>query len=358
MKIIIFAGGSGTRLWPLSRKNLPKQFKKMFDGKSTIQMAVDRIEKPFGTYNIYISTNENYASMAKEQMPQIPSSNIVGEPTKRDLAPAIGYNFMRLKKQGYSGPVAILWSDHLMNNVDNFVKILKKGEDLIRKDPKRLIFIGEKARYAENNLGWIHVGKELEEGVHEFIEWKYRPDIVECEAIFKSGEWMWNPGYWIVDLDYVLSLYKKFMPEMYKKLEKIGESVGTIKENEVLKKVYPTMQSISFDNAIVEKVPSKGAVVLAADMGWADPGTLYALKEALVGNHGKNYTQGLTVEMDTKDSLIINEEQDKLVATIGLDETVVVNTKDALLVVKKENVREISKLLDKIEKDKKLKKFI
>jgi len=357
MKIIIFAGGSGTRLWPLSRTKLPKQFKRIFDGKSTIQLAVDRIEKIFGTYNIYISTNEKYVPLVKEQLPQIPTSNIIGEPEKRDVAPAIGYNFIRLRKQGYTGPVAILWSDHLMNNVKNFVATLQKGEEFIRKNPKKLIFIGEKPRYAENNLGWIKIGKEIEKDVFEYKDWRYRPNVDKCNKMYESKEWVWNPGYWVVDLDETLSLFKKLKPAMYKKLEKIEKAVGTTKESKVLRDVYPTIEAISFDNAIAEKVPNDQAVVLVADMGWSDPGTLYALKEALVGNEGKNYTQGITAELDTTDSLVINEEDDKLVATIGLNKMVVVNTEDAILVVHKDKVRETTKLVEKLEKKKKLKKF-
>jgi len=131
MKVIIFAGGSGTRLWPLSRKKLPKQFKKIFGGKSTLQLAVERIEKTFGIHNIFISTNDNYIPLVKEQIPQIPTSNMVGEPAKRNLAAAIGYNFILLRKKGYQGPVAILWADHLMKNVPSFLEVLKKGKALI-----------------------------------------------------------------------------------------------------------------------------------------------------------------------------------------------------------------------------------
>jgi mannose-1-phosphate guanylyltransferase len=358
MKILIFAGGSGTRLWPLSRKKLPKQFKKIFDGKSTIQLAFERVEKTFGNHNIYVSTNEGYISLVKDQIPQLPASNIVGEPVKRDLAAAIGYNFVRLKKKGYNGPVAILWADHLMKNVDSFLEVLKKGEVLLTEDSDRFVFIGERPRYAENNLGWIHVGEDLDDGSLSFIEWIYKPSTERCDEIFESGEWLWNPGYFIVDLDFVLGLYEELMPDMYSQLMVIAESIGTVRESDVLEEIYPQMESISFDKAIIEKVPPEKAVVLRTDMGWADPGTLYALKEALVGNNGKNLSKGLTYELDTSDSVVINEESSKLVATVGLENMIVVNTKDALLVVHKDDVVNISGLVKTLGKDPVLKEFI
>jgi len=358
MKIIIFAGGSGTRLWPLSRKIIPKQFKKIFDGKSTIQLAVDRIEPEFGIENIYISTNENYSSLVKDQIPQIPTANIIGEPEKRNVAPAIGYNFMRLQKLGYSGPVAILWSDHLMKRPESLVSTLRKGEKLVKENPRRLAFVGEKPRYAENNLGWIHIGKELSKGVHEYVEWHYKPPLDKCKKMFESGDWVWNPGYWVVDLDFVISLYKKLTPEMYKGLKEIQDSVGTTQETSTLRKIYPTLEAVHFDNAIVEKVPAEQAVVMIADMGWSDPGTLYALKEALVGGGAENYESGNVLSKETKDSLIINEQGNKMIAILGLEGTVVVNTEDVLMVVDKDRVQEITEFIEELEKDPELSKFV
>ncbi len=358
MKLIIFAGGSGTRLWPLSRESLPKQFKKLFNGKSTIQLAVERIEKTFGVENIIIGVNEQHVALVKQQLPQIPTTNIVAEPTKRDVAPAIGYNMIRLKKLGYTGPIAILWADHLMDNTKSFLSALKKGQNLIKKEPNRFVFLGENPRYAENNLGWIHYGKELEKHVHEFKGWIYKPQIEKCKEIFDSGEWAWNPGYFITDIDFLLGLYREFAKGMYDKLEQIAKDVGTLKEVKTLKELYPQLESVSFDNKILEKLKPNQAVVIRTNMKWSDPGTLYALKEALVKKKEDNLKQGLTYELNTQDSLLINEEKDKILAVVGLKEIIVVNTKDALIVTNKENVVNISELVKKIKEDNDLKKFI
>ncbi len=345
-------------MWPLSRKILPKQFIKMFYGKSTLRLAVERIEKTFGASNIIISTNEGYVSLVKDQIPQINASNIIGEPAKRDLAAAIGYSFIRLRKIGYSGPVAILWADHLMRNAPNFIDVLRKGELLVNENPERLVFIGETPRYAENNLGWIHLGKKIDDGIFEYLEWLYKPSVEQCNKMFESGEWVWNPGYFVVDLNFVLGLYEKLLPEMYAKLLELELTVGTADEGVALNEIYPSLESASFDKAIIEKIPSEQALVLKTDMGWADPGTLYALKEALVGNEGGNYTKGLTYEMDTEDSVVINDEDSKLVATAGLKNMVVVNTKDVLLVVHKDDVVRVSDLVKELSQKGDFEKYL
>lgn len=358
MKIIIFAGGTGTRFWPLSRKAYPKQFKKMFDGKSTLQLAVERIETTFGTDNIYISTNENYVSQVKDQLPNISTNNILAEPEKRNVGPSVGYCLTRLRKIGYKGPVAILWADHLIEHPENFVNALIMGKDLIYENPNRLIFIGEEPRYAENNLGWIHIGNKVSENVYEFKGWKYRPELEECKKMFSSKEWKWNPGYFVVDLEFTLELYKNLAPEMSDIFDKIYEALGTAEETKLIKELYPKLPNVHFDTVIAEKVPQNQALVVTTNMGWSDPGTLYALKESLVGESEQNFTKGVTYELDTTDSLIINEDKEKIITTIGLEGMVVVNTKDAMLVVHKDNVIRITELLEQMKKMQETSKYV
>lgn len=357
MKIIIFAGGIGTRMWPLSRRNFPKQFIRMFNGKSTLELAVSRI-KPFGTENISISTLKKYVPLIKKYLPKVDNKNIVEEPALRNVAPAIGFNLIKLRKQGYKGPVTILWADHLMKREKNFIEVLKKGERLVRQNPNKLVFIAEKPRFPNNNLGWIHTGKETLGGACKFIGWKYKPDIPTCNKMFNSKEWFWNPGYFVMDIDFALSLYEALQPEMYKGLINIEKSLGTKTEKMVIEKIYPTLEKISFDNAIAEKVSTAQAVVLKTDMGWSDPGTLYALKEALTSEKEKNLEMGNVTSFDTKDSLLINEDRGKLLVSICLDGIVVVNTKDVTLVVPKDKVVDVSNLIKELEKDKKYSKYL
>ena len=356
MKIIIFAGGTGTRFWPLSRKKFPKHFKKIFNGekkqKSTLQLAVDRVEKTFGSDNIYISTNENYVSLVKDQLPQISTTNIIAEPMKRDVGPAVGFALINLRKLGYRGPVALLWADHLIGDVEEFINALKAGRDIVYKTPEKVVMIAEEPRYPENNLGWIHIGNNISENLFEFKGWKYRPAVDECKRMFESNQWKWNPGYFVGDVDNLLSLYKHYQPSMYKILVKIEQSIGTSEETATLHKLYPKLEAIHFDTAIAEKIEHTEAIVVCVKMHWSDPGTLYALKEGLLGKTDQNLEKGRVYTLKTSDSVVINEDKHKLVTTYGLEGIVVVNTPDALIVTHKDKISQMTELVQNLEKSK------
>jgi len=342
MNILIFAGGAGTRLWPLSRTVSPKQFETLKDNTSTLQMAIERI-RPFGLDNVYISTNDTYIDLVKEQIPDMSANHIMGEPARRDLAAAVGLALLRLKKQGVSGPLSMLWADHFMDHSDQFRDALQKAETLIIENPDRFIFLAEHARFANHNLGWIHVGDEIGDNVYQFEAWKYRPELLACQDMFESGSWFWNPGYFVFDIDFVLDLYRHHQPDMFASLDSMVNGHADIQTE------YEKLDALSFDNAIVEKVSADQAVVLKVNLGWSDPGTLYALKEAFEPDITKNYTQGNVVEIDNEDCFIFNEEEKKLVSTIGLKGMVVVNTKDATLVCHKDDVPRVKELLAKMK---------
>ncbi len=342
MHFLIFAGGAGTRLWPISRLKSPKQFEKLKDNMSTLQMAVERMV-PFGAHNIYISTNERYVNLIKDQIPLISPDHIMSEPTRRDLAAAVLLSLLRLKQKGVSGTIAILWADHFMQRPDNFRSALLRAQELIEDNPRQLVFLAEKPRFPNHNLGWIRIGKEVLGGVFAFEGWKYRPELTNCEEMFESGMWHWNTGYFVVNLDFVIELYQKHQPELY------GALAAMVRGERDLQTDYATLPALSFDNAILEKIDNSEAVVLPIDLGWSDPGTLYALKEALESGPKHNVLVGNTYELDSTDSFIFNEEPHKLVSVIGLDGMIVVNTKDALLVCHKDRVPDIKTLLAKLE---------
>lgn len=343
MHIVIFAGGAGTRLWPLSRNHSPKQFEFLKDDKSTLQMAVERIAS-FGFENIYISTNEKYSDLVRGQVRELPQDHLFVEPAKRDLAAAIGLTLLRLKERGITGTISVLWADHFMDNPEEFVQALKDAEKMVEEKKDRLIFLGEKARFANHNLGWIKIGKQINQNVYEFLEWRYKPDIDACKKMFSSHEWVWNPGYFVFDIDFLISLYKEFQPEMLQALEKMVQDESLVTEQ------YKDLEAISFDKAILEKVPSEQAVVMKVNLGWSDPGTLYALKEALTSSTEENFTKGESVLYETEDSFIYNEEPEKLVTAVGLEGVIVINTKDSLLVCHKDAVPHITDLLEELKK--------
>jgi len=348
MKAVIFAGGVGTRMWPLSRKKTPKQFGKIIGSKSTLQLAVDRLRPEFSWDNIYISSGIKYSPLIKKQLTHLPKENIIGEPVMKDVAPAVGYLMAILAKKNPNDPVVILWSDHLMKHVKRFKKILIEGGQYIRKNPNKFLFIGQKPRFANQNLGWIEYGKKIAKldgySVREFKDWHYRPDQKTADKYFKSGHHAWNPGYFVVNPSFVLEQYKKYVPKMYDELIKLQESYGSLKHKKQLNKIYPTFERISFDDAILEKVPAEQAVVVSADLGWSDIGTWEALKEALQTYPTQNITKGKVVCYNAKNNIVYSTT-DQLIAAIDLKGTVVVTTDDAVLVCPQESIPQIKKML-------------
>ena len=360
MKAVVFAGGVGTRMWPLSRVESPKQFEKMVDSKSTLQLTIDRLRPEFDWEDIYISTGIKYISLVKKQLPKIPTKNIV--------IPCI-FNFFKcfrgarvaiIAKKSPDQPMAIIWSDHLMKKVSLFRNVLQAGGEYISQNQDKILFIGQKARFANQNLGWIQTGKKVSDfdgfKVYKFKTFHYRPNIQLARQFFHRKDYVWNPGYFIATPKFILERYKRFMPGMYQKLLKLQSSFNTSSYQKVLKKIYPTFERISFDDAILEKLEPNKAVVLSVDFGWSDIGNWQALKEALQKSKKGNVVKGKVFPWECEDSLIYNYTN-QLVTTIDLNDIVVVNTDDVLLVCTKESMKNIKKVVGHFKTKEKYKKF-
>jgi len=350
MKIIIFAGGVGTRLWPLSRKNSPKQFEKILGDKSTLQLAVDRLHPDFEFSDIYIATGKKYEEIIKQQLPKIPAQNFIFEPAVRDVGPAVGLSLSIVGKEHPNSPIAILWSDHFVKKERRFREVLHFAEDLVKKG-NPLILIGQRARFANQNLGWIEFGDETQEikgtKVFKFKKLIYRPTLSQAES-FLNQNFAWNPGYFVTTPNFLLSQFKTFTPDLYKGLAKIQSSIGTKDFEKVVETLYPTLEKISFDNAILEKIDPKYVSVIAADLGWSDVGAWEALKEALESTSSENVIKGKVLMNDSEDNLVFNYT-DQLVVGIDLGKMIIINTDDVLLICHKNSVPKIKKLVEKLE---------
>ncbi len=350
MNIAIFAGGLGTRLWPLSRKNTPKQFEKIIGEKSTLQFTIDWLIPNFKLANIYISTGKRYKDIILSHVSGIPKENFIFEPSIQDVGPAVGLSMAIIGKKYPNTPVAILWSDHFVKKERRFREVLKMGEDMIKKNPNSLVLIGQRARFANQNLGWIELGQQIGQKrgtkILSFKKIVYRPSLKDAKEFLKK-DYAWNPGYFITTPAFLLSQFKKFTPDIWEGLMQIQNAYGTKNFNLVLEKIYPKFEKISFDNAILERIDPKHISVIAADLGWSDIGAWEALKEALELSSEENVTRGKVLINDSSDNLVFNYT-DQLTVGIDLEDMIIINTDDVLLVCQKSSVPKIKKLVESL----------
>ncbi len=348
MKVVIFAGGVGTRLWPLSRKNTPKQFGKIIGDKSTLQEAVDRLKGAFSPSDIYVATGKRYKDIVAEQLPEIPQENFIFEPEMRDVGPAIGLATSILAKRSPNEPMAIIWSDHMVRNVETFQNVLLAAEKSIKNGESDFVFIGQKPRFANQNVGWIECGDKLrdENGMtlFKFKKLKYRPKLSQAEDFFGDEHYVWNLGYFVTTPSYLLDKFEKFAPQMHQDLQSI---VNADNFEETLDAVYPALEKISFDDAILEKFTPDNISVIAVDIGWSDIGAWEALKEALSNTADENVTKGKVLIEDSRDSLVFNFTN-QLIVGIDLNESIIINTEDVILVCPKNSVPKIKKLVENL----------
>lgn len=351
MKVIIFAGGVGTRLWPLSRKNSPKQFEKIIGDKSTLQESVERILTLFPAEDIYIATGKRYEKIVRDQLPNITQDHFIFEPEMRDVGPAIGLVTSLLEKQFPNEPMAILWSDHSVKNISAFQQALISAQHSIQKKEADFVFIAQKARFANQNMGWIEVGEQIktekEVLLFHFKKLFYRPKLSEAKNFFENGSFVWNLGYFVTTPKFLSLLFLQHTPQMYKKLQKIADVYGSKQYESVLHEIYPTIEKISFDDALLVKMPPEKAIVVSADLEWSDVGAWESLKEALAQTPEENVTKGKILLEDSVDSLVFNYG-DSLIVGIDLDKMLVVNTGDVLLVCPKTSVPKIKKLVENL----------
>lgn len=353
MRIVIFAGGVGSRLWPLSRKNTPKQFGKIIGDQSTLQQAISRLQPAFAPKDIFVATGLRYKDIVMKQLPELPAENFIFEPEMRDVGPAIGLVSILLEKIDPNEPIAIIWSDHLVRNVKTFQTVLKLAETTVKEKQADFIFIGQKPRFANQNIGWIQCGEKIETkekiSLYKFNKLKYRPKLSQAEDFFEDKNYVWNLGYFVTTPAFLTSMYKTYASEMYEKLSQIRNSRDTADYEETLSKVYPTIEKISFDDAILEKLNTRNIYVISEDLGWSDIGAWEALKEALARSDDENVVRGNVLVENSVDSLIFNYNKAQLVVGIDMDKMVIVNTNDVLLICPKDSVPKIKELVKNLE---------
>jgi len=319
------AGGSGTRLWPKSRIKKPKQLYALINQDSMIKNTFNRLAPVVGKNNIFIATNINQAKMIAKELPEL-KNHLIIEPAIRNTAPAIALAAQKLKNK--AKVIAFLPADHYIGNEKEFQNVLRKAFDVAEKD--YLTLIGIRPTDADTGLGYIKMGKNISSGVFQVEKFVEKPDLKTAKKYLASGKFLWNGGMFIVKPAILLDLFKKHAPEIIKNIDKN----------------YEKSPNISFDYAISEK--ASNVAVLPGDFTWSDVGNWNKILEMLSKKSGENVVVGCEhYGVDTTGSLIHGAE--RLVATVGLKDIIVVDTPDVVLVCHKDKAQDVKKIVEELK---------
>ncbi|MFA5954825.1 MAG: sugar phosphate nucleotidyltransferase [Patescibacteria group bacterium] len=341
MKVLIIAGGQGTRLWPLSRSNRPKQLQALLSQKSLLQETAARMASAVQPNDIYIVVSDNFQlSEVKKQLPHIPGQNIVQEPGAKNTAAAICYGAAILAKKGFSEEtMLVLAADHVIKNNEKLIVAAKLGEEFLTHNPQKLITFGIKPTYPETGYGYIKRGAEISSGVYSVQSYKEKPDKIAAETYTKNDTYLWNGGIFMWKIKTLLNHFEKYSPEH-------TVIMTAVQNDEDINTAYSKIPSIAFDYAISEKDPD--LVVIPIDLEWTDIGHWKTVKDILQKNPGENVTEGRHIQFDTSNCLIVNRS-DRIIATIGLDNLIIVDLPDALLICPADRAQDVRKIVAAIE---------
>ncbi len=344
---VIMAGGSGTRLWPLSCGKRPKQALTLVGERSMFQYAVDRVREKFGIQHLLIVTQREHCSLLSAQAPDIAPDNYIIEPFGRGTAPAIGLAAICLHRWGPDTVMAVLPADHYISNIPRFINILNAACKAASRG--HLVTLGIKPTSASCGFGYIKQGAIIDTidgfpvfSVSRFVE---KPDATKAIRMVESGEYTWNSGMFIWRVDAILNEFKRHMPAFFTQLQEIEKSVGSSGFQSAIDRIWPEVAKETIDYGIMEKAQS--VAVIPADIGWRDVGSWSSLFELLPLDRSGNAVKGRHVGIDTHDTLVFGDK--RLIATIGIKDMIIVDTEDALLLCPKDReqeVRDIVRLLD------------
>ncbi len=345
---VIMAGGRGERFWPKSRNDFPKQFLSLTsDGKTMIQKTVQRILPLVSYDDIFIVTNQKYVGLVKEQLPQIPDENILAEPMAKNTAPCIGLACAVIRKKYQDAMMLVLPSDHLIRYEPMYIDTLKQAISVAEQD-NTLVTIGITPTYAETGYGYINFSRDTQENrmcvykVNRFVE---KPDIDTAKKYLASGDHLWNSGMFVWKVSSIMNDFARFLPETYEGLERIEESVGQDNFEQVLRTEFEKFKSESIDFGIMEK--SDSIYVVSGSFGWDDVGSWLALERINTTNEYGSYVKGDVITINTKRSIVSGGK--RLIAMVGVEDMIVVDTDDTILICAKDSAQDIKKVIENLK---------
>lgn len=350
---VIMAGGSGTRLWPLSRKDRPKQLLALEGDQTLFQQAVDRLAGLFPEERILIVTVADQVALLKEQSPTIPEENYIIEPLPRGTASVVGLSALAIQSRDPQGTMAILTADHLMRKADHLRQLLKAAYEVAQQGT--LVTLGITPTFPATGYGYIEQGDEL--GTYQGLKafqvraFKEKPELALAEKWVANGRHVWNSGMFIWQVPTILAEFERQMPDLDAKLKKIEGAWQNEQPKGMIEAVWPTIQPQTIDYGIMEHA-KKVAVVPSLDLGWSDVGSWESLFDALDPDESGNIVlRGKPVTFDTSGTLICGDTQDHLIVTVGVQDLIIIESGNAILVCDRKQAQRVREVVNYLKQD-------
>ena len=348
MFALILAGGTGTRLWPRSRKNRPKQLLDIVAKNTMLQETYIRIRPMLAPEEIFVVTNRTYAPIVKAQLPLLPLGNIIIEPEGKGTAPCIGLSALYMRRIRPDEVMASLHADHVIEKPDVFRDALKAATKVAEQG--YLVTLGIKPTHPETGYGYICRGEPMGEmdgfEVYRADRFTEKPDLETAKAFLAEGRYYWNSGIFIWKLSTILDEFRRHLPALYEQLMEIDSALGTDAEAKVLEEVWERVESETIDEGIMEKADR--VAVIPVDIGWSDVGNWATLADILPKDSENNVVVGGEhIGIDTTGSLLYSTK--RLIATVGLKDMIVVDTDDVILVCPKDRAQDVKELVRKLK---------
>ncbi|RJP71719.1 MAG: mannose-1-phosphate guanylyltransferase [Candidatus Abyssobacteria bacterium SURF_17] len=349
MYAVIMAGGSGTRLWPKSRKKKPKQLLDIVSSKTMIQETVERLSPLIDGNHTFIVVGRMHFEYINEQLVHVPTENILVEPEGKNTAPCIGLAAIHIRARDKDAVMVVLPSDHLIRNDARFRKTLRASTE-VAQSGNHLVTIGIQPTFPETGYGYIQIGKKVDtvhgEDVFKVVAFKEKPSLAVAKKFLKSGNYMWNSGMFVWKATAILEQIKIHLPDLYRGLLQIETAIGEDDENKVVDEVYASLKPESIDFGVMER--AEDVLFLKGDFGWNDIGSWAAMEQIWPKDRDGNFLHAEVVSIESTGNIIHSTK--KLVAVIGLKDIVIIETDDALLVCPKERAPDVRRVVDELKK--------
>jgi mannose-1-phosphate guanylyltransferase len=346
---VIMAGGSGTRFWPLSRAIRPKQLLPLGGGDVSLLRATrDRIAELIAPEHTLVVTSEALAPAIREELSELPPENVLAEPVGRNTAPCVGWAASVVARRDPEAVLAILPADHHIADGAGFMRVLSRAIEAARAGD--MVTVGVRPTRAETGYGYVELGDELAPGVHRARRFVEKPDELRAQQFLAAGRFLWNSGMFFFRADELLSMVRQHLPGLGDALQQYDAAALRGEELELVQQSYAGLPDISIDHGVMEKAAR--VVVVPGDFGWSDVGSWTSAWELATRDEQQNALFGETVAVDTRGCYVRTTSSGKLVALLGLEDVVVVDTEDALLVMPRSRAQDVRAVVNSLKSGK------